>query len=294
MSILDHESPLMGIQLRIGDLLSAADLTLDRLCTLGVPIASDNRLARARRTVLKLSERADNEEDVRVDPIVFAELHRTMLEQFLIVRAIDPRRPEEVQHVAHLLSGSDDPATDTDTRHRDAQFELMIAALLRFGGIVGVHLGEPDIRIPAGAEFLGIAVKRISSPKKLEKRMKQAARQIQRQSQRGLVVLGLDSVADSAARGSESEMVRKATERCRELLAEYNLENDVIGVLGMAMRIRWVESTVSLGAIETKFNLQLIAPEEEHEEVRRRVRLIGRNISRAISREFEYLEALRR
>lgn len=186
--------PHPGFRLQIGDLLASAAATLARLHALGVALPPSNRLARARSQVEGLLREADTHGPLNVDAAWFGELLRTMLEHHLIVRCIDASDPREVELVGAILSGGDTPAEDRRTHARDTQLELVVATMLRLAGVVGVHLGEPDLRIPAGSETLGIAVKRISSRKQLSKRLKKAVRQIRSQDQRGLVVVGLDAL----------------------------------------------------------------------------------------------------
>ena len=282
-----------GLNIAIGDLLTGARFAVARLRELGVAIPPGNRLDRARAKVDRLLREAQEGEEggeVVVDTVRFGEMLRTLLEHYLIVRSIDEDDPREVQHVASILSGSDAPVDDASSRSRDAQFELLVATVLRLGGVVGVHLGEPDLRIPAGAETLGVAVKRLSSAKQLTKRVKKAVAQIRGQGQRGLVVVGLDALVEAQSVDIASTESARLTAECRRVLRDYRYEEDVVGVLGLATRFLPVVSVegVVIG-IHIDAHLELVAPLEEAGPIRLRLALIGRNVMRSIGRELAHL-----
>jgi hypothetical protein len=66
-----------------------------------------------------------------------------------------------------------------------------VYALLLMGGTT-VRIAEPDLRFQYGTEEVGIAAKRLSSPKQLLKRVLAAAKQIERNGDRGFIAVNVD------------------------------------------------------------------------------------------------------
>jgi hypothetical protein len=159
--------------------VAAADRTLLLMAQLGLRVVGGNRLARARGLIDRVGADLDAGGDVRPTKRQLEEAHRTILEHYLIVRALAPSVGALRGRLGELLSGAELPDRDTSTAGRDIQFELLVAALLVFGGVQGVHVGEPDFRIRAGTRDMGIAVKRVSRRKQLTKRVREAIKQIQ-------------------------------------------------------------------------------------------------------------------
>jgi hypothetical protein len=200
--------------------LNGAVHVRERLAHAGIRLPPRHRLQRAEETIRELlaSNAVRRDRAVQVSRTQLGEMLRTILEQFFIVRALasDPSvvTPELQHRLKAILSGGDAPGDDRRTAARDVQFELVIAALLRLAGVRGVHWAEPDLRIPAGDQDLCLAVKRISSTRQFERRVKGAIKQIRRQKGMGLIVLGLDAFTGGPAmegrQGSEH-----ATRRAR-------------------------------------------------------------------------------
>jgi hypothetical protein len=280
---------------RVRHLLVAADVTLARLKELGVAPPPDNRLARARRLVHRVVSAPDEAGALSgSERERFAAAAHTIFELFFIVRVMDAADTLAPERLAVTLGGRDTPGEDSTTLARDAQFELLAAALLRLGGIRGVHLGEPDVRIPAGQATLGVAVKRISSPKQLRKRVRKAINQIREQEQPGgLVVLGLDSFVKGLSPNEAHAMADETAAHCRQFVKSLRGEDIVLGVLGVAVafQLNGLEEGAALG-LHISTPLQLIAPSEEHRRVFARLAPIGRNIVAGLARETHVLEAM--
>lgn len=276
-------------------LLTAADVTLARLKELGVAPPPDNRLARARRLVHRvISAPHEAGAPSGSERERFAAAAHTIFELFFIVRAMDAADTLAPERLAVTLGGRDTPDEDSTTTARDAQFELLAAALLRLGGIRGVRLGEPDVRIPAGQATFGVAVKRLSSTKQLRKRVRKAIDQIREQQQPGgLVVLGLDSFVMGLSPNEAHAMTDGTAAQSRDLVRSLRGEDVVLGVLGVAVafQLTGLEEGTALG-LHIATPLQLIAPFEEHERVFARLAHIGRNIVAGLARETQALEAM--
>jgi hypothetical protein len=123
---------------------------------------------------------------------------RTARNLFLITCAAEqdkrnPRSPFTVDKLEAALYGPDlDEGRDGGPRN--TEFELLIAAKLRIGGL-SVYCGEPDIRADVAGQHVGIAVKRVRSARdsQFEKNVKDAVDQIGRSGMPGYIALGVDS-----------------------------------------------------------------------------------------------------
>jgi hypothetical protein len=100
---------------------------------------------------------------------------------YLIMLSLDRDASEHCAKLQKLLGGPDVPNDKAETKAQDYQFEFFVASLVRLGGVLGVHAGEPDIRIQFGNQAIGIAAKRVSSRQQLIKRIRKAIDQTEAQ-----------------------------------------------------------------------------------------------------------------
>lgn len=77
------------------------------------------------------------------------------------------------------------------SKGRDAQFELYIAAVCEAGGLTPVEFDEPDVTCHVEGVKYGVAAKRFKSVGKLETRLRKAADQIWRTGLPGVIALDL-------------------------------------------------------------------------------------------------------
>jgi hypothetical protein len=131
----------------------------------------------------------------------FAVCHRLFLEVpqlALVCRELS--RPPAVagweSKMEIVLAGGLTPESEADTAARDAQLELLLAAALRKGG-AEVALAEPDVIVAFEDLKLGIAAKRITSPKKANRRLREARNQIERANIDGIVALDISAAFDT-------------------------------------------------------------------------------------------------
>jgi len=80
-------------------------------------------------------------------------------------------------------------ADRTQSRGRDAQFELYVTAVCQSAGLTPVRMEEPDVTCTFDATRYGIAAKRIKSVAALEKRVREASNQIVKAGLPGIMVL---------------------------------------------------------------------------------------------------------
>ncbi|MES2178020.1 MAG: hypothetical protein V4550_09165 [Gemmatimonadota bacterium] len=166
------------------------------------------------------------------------EAHRTLLESYLITSALAD--PSEILRatLVRLLEGHDTSYEDANSTPRDMQFELLIAALMTLGGISGVRMGEPDIQFKLGKRTVGVAAKRLRSPRKLVARVGDAFRQLERHGLQGMIALNLDSAAEvafakdgeAAAHPAVTGLVAQAAKRIDQM----DPQGRVIGIVGFA------------------------------------------------------------
>ena len=111
----------------------------------------------------------------------------SQLEFFFDQTAPDPEKDKYVAIIKRIIDDSVFPQEDMQNSHgRDAQAEAFAFAVCKSAGMNPVFQ-EPDVTCTLGAEKLGIAVKRVKSHSQLEKRLKEAARQIRKTSLPGVV-----------------------------------------------------------------------------------------------------------
>ncbi|GAC1414642.1 MAG: hypothetical protein NVSMB53_12730 [Gemmatimonadaceae bacterium] len=196
---MSHKGPWVAgkpVAVGSGAMIETAAWLLERLPALGVVVPQGSRLYLAR----KLIDRVHNRKIVlKVDDTdvlrAVSDAHRTLTEYYIIVRAIQSRRALIDAHLREkltlMLGGAELESSDSNSLHRDIQFELYVLAMFIMGGAT-VELGEPDLRLLFGSDFVGVAVKRLSSPKQLEKRVAEAADQIETRREKGFIAVNLD------------------------------------------------------------------------------------------------------
>ena len=199
----------------------------------GLRVPANNRITRAAQ-ILEVATRTPWEEMSAEYRLDLTQAARTVLEQYLIVRAIHDQNKALKDRLRWLLKGSVRPRRKDQTQPYDVQFELFAGAALTHAGIEGVRLDEPDWRVAAGDREVGIAAKRVSSRKNYTKLVRKALSQIRGQGCPGVVVLNFDALIEnedpSAAAGQVTAMVKEA----RQLVATLNAEDVVFCLFGFA------------------------------------------------------------
>ena len=79
----------------------------------------------------------------------------------------------------------------TESKGRNAQFELYLAAVCQKAKLLPVGYDEPDVTCYVDGTPFCIAAKRIKNKKQVGKRIKKAARQIVEQSRKGIIALDI-------------------------------------------------------------------------------------------------------
>jgi hypothetical protein len=79
----------------------------------------------------------------------------------------------------------------TNTKSRDLQYQLFMTALFNLSGYE-VMISEPDFKFVLEGKQLSVACKRISSSNKMNRRIREAEKQIELSGTNGLIALSLD------------------------------------------------------------------------------------------------------
>ena len=96
------------------------------------------------------------------------------------------RRRKIKQMIKDSVLPEDDPRRSVG---RDAQAELLVAAIANCGGMNPVLLEEPDVSCQLGAIRVSVAVKRIKSKHNIETNIRKAANQVKASGRIGFIVV---------------------------------------------------------------------------------------------------------
>ena len=132
-----------------------------------------------------------------------------MPESFLQQVAFDLREIDEIIQIVHSFKATPDPASlerlrylprgnempdaDSDSRTRDFQYELLIRAILRDGGLKAT-MSEPDVRVRFGKHQLAIEAKRPRNEARFDDRLRKAVIQLRKCRFKGVVAISMDHV----------------------------------------------------------------------------------------------------
>lgn len=240
-----------GVGVGSGGMVRTADWLLDQLPRLGVSVPKGSRLYLARKLISQIHERK-----VVVDPSTelllqrVTDAQRTLTEYYLIVRAVRHRpkilKPLLRLKLAQMLGGSEIELSDSNTLARDTQFELFVLSLFLMGGAT-IDLGEPDLRLLFGRDTVGIAVKRLSSKKQLEKRVFEAAEQIESRHDRGFIAVNIDRFVTEVGGPRPDESVAERGLRYNDsigdlhaLMPQFENRSSIMGVMNFGFSCDWI------------------------------------------------------
>jgi hypothetical protein len=236
-------------------MLETADWLLEHLPQMSVLVPPGCRLLLARRLLERVQERlivpdATDEELLRR----ITDAHRTISEFYIIMRAIRSR-PALWNHplrakVSTMMGGHEVEEQDTNSIHRNTQFELYVLALFLMGGAT-VSLGEPDLRLLYGSEEVGVSVKRLRSPKQLRRRVMEAADQIESQHLNGFIAVNFDLFTVGVGGPQDAENVASRGRQFEEALSpvyalmhEFADRPSVLGLMNYGYSAHWENDAV--------------------------------------------------
>ncbi len=232
--------------IRIGasGFIDAAEWTQRHLREFGVPQPDGNRLVKALSLIRNFNEKkvplhADDESMLyRV-----AEAQWTIVEQYIVVRALGKTgrkvRPTQLAKLETMLSGAGTEDEDRNPLARNTQFELYVGATLEMGN-VATQLAEPDLRADYLGMDVGIAAKRVRSPKQLLKRAKEAVKQIKSSGVPGIVALNVDVLLKaSGADVTNTKLLDERLAALKEVDELLSRHEEVVGSLVFARDTVW-------------------------------------------------------
>lgn len=272
-----------------GHSLAASFFIEERFAKLGLPIPRGNRLSKARATII----RSAREEIVGAHELAgLAAAHRALLEAFFILYAQPSFQEFSAARLRCLMEGAEVHLDSANSTPRDLQFELFIFALLTMCGVPRVTMEEPDIVIHGREHNFGIAVKRLSSLRKTQRRAKDALTQIRRADLRSAIMINFDRVVeDTSADGAEALVTREIAS-IRKWIATKHAEDVVFLIMGFASLPQWNHyPEFGLGGFRLFTALQWIADNvEEIGPTRQFLQLLRSNLGRSINSAIAALE----
>jgi hypothetical protein len=182
------------VEVTYADLHRRLSRVEEMLSSSGVTVHGASRFRIYRRTLEKLYS---IDADATLSNQDRESLYDALLECNEFVRSIPVLvEPPEVQGwsliAAKALGGNASGGAEKDfTPARDAQFELLVAAMLRRSGFL-IRLAEPDIHVElTNGSCIGIAAKRVKSLSKLASRISEGSKQIAKSQLHGLLAVHL-------------------------------------------------------------------------------------------------------
>lgn len=258
----------------------------------GIPIAADTRLSRAHRQIANTrSIGVVNPQKVTELASRVAEAHRTIMEFYSIVRAITGPEDSLFSKIPKALVGHDLAQEDRNPEARNYQFELFIASLVRHAGIPGIFSSEPDFRIRAGTEELGVAAKRLVSTnrRQVEKRVAKAIKQLKRANVAGFIALNLDELATQIFLEQGHEAAQRTfadtVEYARAYVQKLREDDLVFAIYGFATVFGWIADLEPAQiTIDVTCHAAWIAHPPDHRDIYQFTFQHGRHLDRTLSR----------
>jgi hypothetical protein len=166
-----------------------AEFVIASLKTLGIKPHPESRLMRMLR-VLRAATETIRPDHPDFETALEADRDMQLLEY---VFEQDHAKSGHAGFACLLHKLTDDSVLPQDDREqsngRNTQFELFVAAICQAAGFIPVDYREPDITCAVQGGHIGIAAKRIKSENQVKKRIPEAAKQIQRSGQSGVIAL---------------------------------------------------------------------------------------------------------
>ena len=250
------------IQWQAETALAAADDTLARLRLMEVRVPPRCRLEQSRDAVRRVTQ--FNVQLAHGDPNterLYVESHRTILESYIITRDLEPPTPETADRLRRMLGG---PAVPIQGRHdpaRDIQAEFFAAALL-FGSGFRVDPEEPDLMLTRGGVKWPVAVKRATSHRNFQKRMRQAKEQLIRSKRAGFIAVSADQfLVEHYEKDHESDLSALHYAKIAEWTDQLALKpenNPVVGVIGLCTSFRLIRGTPSAMNLNLHFHQRFV------------------------------------
>ena len=171
----------------------AASFVIKSIRELGVQPHAESRLMRMYRVLTDPTRRVDpviRPDDPDIEIARESTRDITQLEFVFDCLEAHSNTDDLVRIVKILLKDSVLPQGDRgQSKGRDRQFELFVAAVCHGSDLRPVKLEEPDVTCSVQGSKFGIAAKRVKSLKNLEKHLRKAAKQIEGARLPGMIAL---------------------------------------------------------------------------------------------------------
>lgn len=255
-----RQAPLIHWQ--AANALAAADDTLSRLRTLGVRVPPRCRLELSRDAIRRVNQfNVQLGHGDSATERLYVESHRTVFEFYLITRDLQPPTPETADRLRRMLGG---PIVPTPGRHdpaRDIQAEFLAAVLL-FGSGFRVDPEEPDLMLSHGGQKWPVAVKRVTSARNFQKRMRDARGQLTRSKRAGFIAVSADQfLVEQYEENREADLSASHYAQIAEWTDRLSLakeSNPVVGVIGLCTSFRHIHGTPSAMNLSLHFHQRFI------------------------------------
>lgn len=258
------------------DLLVRLERTEETLAQAGIDVHAASRLITYRKSLSAL-------ENFDADAILSIEhrasLNCVLLEADQLARSVATLATEpttegwEAVAKRALRGPSTPPADGRHTPGRDAQFELLVGALSRRGGL-DVSFAEPDIQVQLPDHGpLSIAAKRVTSAKQLARRVTVGASQVRKSGYLGVVAVDLAFFSSEILRapnmGVAMERLRTEnrafTRRQLEELYKRLHGRRPLGLITFVGKMAQLGDVPQLATVTSVYAPSLIAPQDERE-----------------------------
>lgn len=167
-----------------------AEYVISSFEALGIIVPAASRLYQMRDILTDESTAVIRPNDAGFETALEAERDFQVLAfifDMAMAQASDPKFRDIVRMV---LKDSVLPQANRDnSRGRDMQFELFVAAVCQSAGLMPIERDEPDVRFTLDGTKYGIAAKRVKNVKRLGERVKKAADQVAASSLPGFIAL---------------------------------------------------------------------------------------------------------
>ena len=216
-----------------------------RLTEIGAGPPPNSRLHQALEVLSRLSNSAALRVPGSKERRLIAEAQRMTFEFWMIANTLHPKlvRNRSVHRKLHKAYGGPIDPMSLDLRGqaaRDYQHELWLGSWFAMGGRPTMP-AEPDLNVTLWFEWYGVAAKRVRSRSKILERVREAASQIRKHSEHGIIALSLDNY--SHRRGRRADGV-EAGDRFFKGMSELDVAED-----WLTKHAPWVKVMLSFAAL---------------------------------------------
>lgn len=269
--------------------LQAIDETLEALKKMGVRVPAGCRLELARDAIRRVeSLNVQFGHGDTATERMYAEAHRTVFEQYLIVRELQPPNEAARRALTKMLGGPLVPVPGRHDKARDKQAEFFAGVMLYACGF-HVDFGGADLLLTNRESKLSAAVKRVTSAKNFQKKIRIARNQLITARRAGFIVVSADQFLEEVyASDRTADLSAAHYHQLAEWADHLHLErarNPVIGVIAMSTSFRHVPRTPSAMQVVLHFHQRFITWHDPDQ--LRAAKNVGSAFAGALARKLE-------